>query len=79
MDLVESHNLPDGDTLDFKRDPFSQDGVLRTIVAFAISAGGGALLLDQSDESHLQRRYLQLEGFQAVGDNQPVRLSAVMI
>ena len=53
MDLVELLNRPDGDTLDFKRDPFSQDGVLRTIVAFAISVGGGTLLLDQSDESHL--------------------------
>jgi hypothetical protein len=26
----------------------------------------------------LQRRYLQLEGLQALGDNQPARLSAVM-
>jgi hypothetical protein len=52
MDLVELPNRLDGDTLDFKRDPFSQDGVLRTIVAFAISAGGGTLLLDQNDESH---------------------------
>jgi putative transposase len=28
--------------------------------------------------SYLQRRYLELEGLQAVGDNQPARLSAVM-
>ena len=38
----------------------------------------GALLLEQNDEWQLQRRYLQLEGLQAVGDNQPARLSAVM-
>ena len=37
----------------------------------------GALLLEQNDEWQLQRRYLQLEGLQAVGDNQPVRLFAV--
>ena len=38
----------------------------------------GALLLEQNDERQLQRRYLQLEGLQALGDNQPARLSAVM-
>lgn len=37
-----------------------------------------ALLLEQNDEWQLQRRYLQLEGLQALGDNQPARLSAVM-
>jgi hypothetical protein len=38
----------------------------------------GALLLEQNDEWQLRRRYLQLEGLQALGDNQPARLSAVM-
>ena len=38
----------------------------------------GALLLEQNDEWQLQRRYMQLEGLQALGDNQPARLSAVM-
>ena len=38
----------------------------------------GALLLEQNDEWQLQRRYLQLEGLQALSDNQPARLSAVM-
>jgi len=38
----------------------------------------GALLLEQNDEWQLQRRYLQLEGLQVLGDNQPARLSAVM-
>jgi len=37
----------------------------------------GALLLEQNDEWQLQRRYLQLEGLQALRDNQPARLSAV--
>jgi putative transposase len=38
----------------------------------------GALLLEQNDEWQLQRRYLQLEGLQAISDNQAVRLSAAM-
>jgi putative transposase len=38
----------------------------------------GALLLERNDEWQLQRRYLQLEGLQALGDNQPPRLSGVM-
>jgi putative transposase len=38
----------------------------------------GALLLEQNDEWQLQRRYLQLEGLQALGDNQLAKLSAVM-
>jgi putative transposase len=38
----------------------------------------GALLLEQNDEWQLQRRYLQLEGSQTLGDNQSARLSAVM-
>jgi putative transposase len=38
----------------------------------------GALLLERNDEWQLQRRYLQLEGLQALGDIQRARLSAVM-
>ena len=38
----------------------------------------GALLLEPNDEWQLQRRCLQLEGLQALGDNQPARRSAVM-
>ena len=44
----------------------------------AITRLVGALLLEQNDEWQLQRRYLQLEGLQTLGDNQPARLSAVM-
>jgi putative transposase len=44
----------------------------------AITRLVGALLLEQNDEWQLQRRYLQLEGLQAISENQPVRLSAVM-
>ncbi len=38
----------------------------------------GAILLEQNDEWQLNRRYMQLEGMEAVSDNQTPRLSAVM-
>ena len=44
----------------------------------AITRLVGALLLEQSDEWSLQRRYMQLEGLQTLADNQPARLSAVV-
>jgi len=44
----------------------------------AITRKAGALLLEQNDEWQLQRRYLPLEGLQALADNQPARLSAVV-
>ena len=44
----------------------------------AITRLVGALLLEQSDEWSLQRRYLQLEGLQSLSDNQSARLSAVV-
>jgi putative transposase len=37
----------------------------------------GAMLLEQSDEWTLQRRYMQLEGLQSLSDTAPARLSAV--
>jgi hypothetical protein len=38
----------------------------------------GALLLEQNDECQLQQRYMQLEGFLPLSNNQPNRLSAVV-
>jgi putative transposase len=38
----------------------------------------GAFLLEQNDEWQLQRRYLQLEGLQALGHTQPARIPAVI-
>ena len=44
----------------------------------AITRLVGALLLEQSDEWSLQRRYMQLEGLHTLADNQTARLSAVV-
>ena len=44
MDLVELLRRPEGKSLEFKRDLSSPDGVIRTIVAFANTAGGVVLL-----------------------------------
>ncbi len=44
----------------------------------AITRLVGALLLEQNDEWQLQRRYMQLEGLQALSENQTARLSAVV-
>ena len=44
MDLVELLTRPEGKTLEFKRDLSSPDGVLKTLVAFANTAGGTLLL-----------------------------------
>jgi ATP-dependent DNA helicase RecG len=44
MDLVEILTRPEGKTLEFKRDLSSPDGVLRTLVAFANTAGGTLLV-----------------------------------
>eukprot|EP01012_Entosiphon_sulcatum_P015286 TRINITY_DN20274_c0_g1_i1.p1 TRINITY_DN20274_c0_g1~~TRINITY_DN20274_c0_g1_i1.p1 ORF type:complete len:120 (-),score=29.40 TRINITY_DN20274_c0_g1_i1:339-698(-) len=38
----------------------------------------GAVLLEQNDEWCLQRRYMQLEAFEAVSDNPQAKLSAVI-
>ncbi len=44
MDLVETLRRPEGKTLEFKRDLSSPDGLMRTIVAFANTAGGTILI-----------------------------------
>lgn len=37
----------------------------------------GAMLLGQNDEWSLNRRYMQLEGLQSLGDTAPTRVSAI--
>ncbi len=50
MDLLEILKRPEGKTLEFKRDLTSPDGALKTIVAFANTAGG-TLLIGVEDRS----------------------------
>lgn len=42
MNLVELLRMPEGKGLEFKRDLSGKPGIVRTLVAFANSAGGGA-------------------------------------
>lgn len=51
MDLVEILRRPEGKTLEFKRELSAPDGVLKTIVAFANTAGG-ILLVGVEDRTH---------------------------
>lgn len=44
MNLLDALRHPEGKTLEFKRDLSSPDGVLRTVVAFANTAGGTLLI-----------------------------------
>ncbi len=57
MDLIQLLKGPEGKTLEFKRDLSSPDSALRTIVAFANTAGG-TLLVGVEDKS---RRVLGVE------------------
>ena len=43
----------------------------------AITRLVGAMMLEQNDEWGLTRRYMQLEGLQALSDTVPTRLAAV--
>lgn len=44
MDLLTSLRRPEGKTLEFKRDLTSPEGILKTVVAFANTAGGTLLI-----------------------------------
>lgn len=54
MDLVALLTRPEGKTLEFKRDLSSPDGVLKSLVAFANTAGG-TLLLGVEDKTRSVR------------------------
>ena len=54
MDLVELLTRPEGKTLEFKRDRSSPDGVLRTLAAFANTAGGTLLLGVEDRTRHVR-------------------------
>jgi len=54
MDLTELLKRPEGKTLEFKRDLSSTTGVLRTVVAFANTAGGTLLIGVEDGTRHVR-------------------------
>ena len=54
MRLLELLKQPEGKTLEFKRDLSSPDGVLRSIVAFANTAGGRLLIGVEDKSRHVR-------------------------
>jgi len=75
MDLVELLKRTEGKTLEFKRDLSTPEGALKTIVAFANTAGG-ALLVGVEDKSrHVRgvRDPLDLGGAPGQPDQRPHR------
>ena len=51
MNLIELLKLPEGKTLEFKRDLSSTRPLLRTVVAFA-NTSGGTILVGVEDDNH---------------------------
>src|SRR5262249_26972643 len=54
MDLLELLQRPEGKTLEFKRDLSSPEGVLRSLVAFANTAGGVLLVGVEDKTRHVR-------------------------
>ena len=54
MDIIETLKRPEGKTLEFKRDLSSPDGALRTLVAFANTAGGTLLIGVEDASRHVR-------------------------
>lgn len=54
MDLVDLVKRPEGKTLEFKRDLSSPNGALKTIVAFANTAGGTLLVGVENRAGHIR-------------------------
>ena len=54
MDLLDTLRRPEGKTLEFKRDLSSPDGLLKTVVAFANTAGGTVLVGVEDQTRHVR-------------------------
>ena len=54
MDLIDALRRPEGKTLEFKRDLSSPDGFLKTVVAFANTAGGTILVGVEDGTRHVR-------------------------
>ena len=61
MDLVEILKRPEGKTLEFKRDLSTPAGALKTIVAFANTAGGILLLGVEDKQRHVRGVHAPLD------------------
>ena len=53
MDIIESLQKPEGKTLEFKRDLSSPDSILRTLIAFANTAGGRLIIGVEDQSKHV--------------------------
>jgi predicted HTH transcriptional regulator len=54
MDLLDALRGPEGKTVEFKRDLSSPDGLLRTVVAFANTAGGAIFIGVEDGTRHVR-------------------------
>ena len=54
MDLLDALRRPEGKTIEFKRDLSSPEGLLRTVVAFANTAGGTVLIGVEDGTRHVR-------------------------
>jgi len=63
MDLAETLRRPAGKTLEFKRELSSPDGLIRTVVAFANTDGGGGLLFGTERLSRFPDAWIQVARF----------------
>ena len=54
MDLLDALRRPEGKTLEFKRNLSSPEGLLRTVVAFANTAGGVVLVGVEDGTRHVR-------------------------
>jgi hypothetical protein len=54
LDLLDALRRPEGKTLEFKRDISSPEGLLRTVVAFANTAGGVVLVGVEDRSRHVR-------------------------
>ena len=57
MDLLDALRRPEGKTLEFKRDLSSPAGLLRTVIAFANTAGGTVLVAPLCQASCRESEY----------------------
>ena len=68
MDLLELLRMPEGKALEFKRDLSSRKGIVRTLVAFANSAGGVLLIGVEDGAGHVRGVEKPLDAAEAIAN-----------